>query len=144
MVDPHYTNHSHISKSIKFLLNNPDEAEARRQPGPAHQPLAVFVPSLPPPSELARPLHVKLHFTDELVVALGNRDEKYFHATFLHEISLPLPKDNHIKAEDVEDAKDVEITDASIAFNIFLNADLVVGFHPDGGTEPAIDFALAR
>ncbi|GMH77749.1 hypothetical protein TrRE_jg8293 [Triparma retinervis] len=53
-------------------------------------------------------------------------------------------KDNHIKAEDVEDAKDVEITDASIAFNIFLNADLVVGFHPDGGTEPAIDFALAR
>jgi len=96
--DPHNTNHSHITKSVAYLMSHPEDALERSLPGDGYQPLAVILPFLAPPPYNA-PRHLRMHFTDEVVDAVRNDNFIAFKQFFLHEMSRPLPEANDIKGE---------------------------------------------
>ena len=67
-------------------------------------------------------------------------DPSPFHLLFLSELTSSkttlgnyiLPEDNAL----------LGISDPAAALKVLTDLDVVVGFHPDGATEPAIDLAL--
>lgn len=157
--DPRVTKHTHLLRGVSFLLENPEEAAFRAEPGrDTHQPLAALIPKLREfcdnEGEFKEPSHLRIHVDSNLVEAitdalsqLGNGSdvftsspsswENYWeNATANAEAATPL---GHREFDDDTTGR---ISDSLSALRAILGTTLIVGFHPDQATEACVDLAL--
>jgi len=135
VIDPHNTNHKHLEKSLSFLLAHPAECSLRKiVTESTHQPLALYVDKIP--ARLVTPKHLRIHLTADIIATL--HDPEKWGMAFTRESSLSPPTANEIRSPESTN----RITSPSLARTTLLSAGLILGFHPDAATEPAIDLAL--
>ena len=58
------------------------------------------------------------------------------------QLSRPQPSNNRIK-QNPNPQPSLTVTSSSVAYSVMSAPSLIVGFHPDSATEPAVDLALA-
>ena len=160
IIDPRLAKHDHLLKSVRYLLDHPDETAIRSVPGlDSHQPLATLVPRLKLVTEnengFKTPRHLRIHLDDQLVKAVGCALREISNDFLTKDSSAPRSWQLYWLAASsqaglaeplghIESGNDSSgrITDATSALRIILNARFIVGFHPDQATEACIDLAL--
>jgi hypothetical protein len=146
VVDPRVTKADHILRSIKYLRDNPDQAKERAVPGlPSYQPLSELLPRLEGQTEFQTPRHLRLLVDDSLVHALKaykeDLDEKKW--TVYWEKATKRAKDaTPLGYQESASDGSATIQEGHEALHLFLTTKLILGFHPDQATDPAIDLAL--
>ena len=168
IADPRIPNLKRLNKSVKFLIDHPEEAAIRAVEGlPTHQPLAQLLPRLIKTCEtndnvvkLTAPRNLRLHVDDTLVETLRKAlitcDENESHECLNvwnnywegercriesnKKVYGGTAPRNGVKK--VDDSETRQIIDSREALEVFQLMDLIVGFHPDQATESTIDLAL--
>jgi len=147
VVDPRFTKHRHLCKSVAYLRDHPEEAILRAIPNQAsHQPLAELLDDIP--STIRRPRHLRLLFDHYLVSAIQNfkttNNRAAWSRFWLEALARARRAQTLGYAEKraEEEESNYVILDADEALETILSARLIVGFHPDQATDSCIDLAL--
>jgi hypothetical protein len=149
VVDPRVTKSQHILRSIQYLREHPEQAKERAIPNRlTYQPLAALLPLLGGREKFDSPRHLRLLVDEDLVAAIRyykknqedmDRWEEYWkRATKKAVDAQPLG----YKEETAMDDETSTIENALEGLRTILSTKLVLGFHPDQATDPALDLAL--
>ena len=145
VVDPRLIKNRHIVKSVKYLRDNPLEAQKRAIPNQlTYQPLATLMPKLQDKEPFQSPRHLRLLVNKELVTAVRSyRKEQNSKAwlRFWEEASNKAKEAQPLGYKEEETTDSTSILDAIQALETILITKLVVGFHPDQATDPCMDLA---
>jgi len=146
VVDPRVTKADHILRSIQYLREHPDEAKKRAIPGlPTYQPLAELLPQLKDETSFQSPRHFRLFVDAALVRAIQtfklDADETKWNMYW--EDATNRTKDAQPVVQPVTASTHcATVLEGSEALRLLLCTKLILGFHPDQATDPAIDLAL--
>jgi len=157
VADPRLTNHTHLIKSVDFLLQHPEEAAVRAIPNrPTHQPLATLIPTLSTKKgSFQVPKHLRLFVDSELVDAvretLERHDATNNNPTHMDRMtpwevywSRSITRGTQATTLGYQESghSPSQIIDSWVAWRTIRSLRLIVGFHPDQATEPCIDLAI--
>ena len=148
VVDPRITKSQHILRSIQYLKDHPEQAQERAIPGRlTYQPLATLLPKLKDRLTFDTPHHLRLLVNQELVSAIREyKDNGDFQQwkEFWDEASKQAIAAQPLgyKEEESQSNQELLVQDASEALQTLLSTELVMGFHPDQATDPAMDLAI--
>ena len=149
VIDPRVTQSKHILRSIQYLREHPEEAKERAIPGLlTYQPLAAIIPGLEGRGEnFEPPQHLRLLVNDDLVTAVqeyqNHKCTSRWVGFWTKATQRALETHTLGYKEDPGPCSGRIIEDSFMALQTILSAKLVVGFHPDQATDPAIELALA-
>ncbi|KAG7350953.1 hypothetical protein IV203_010313 [Nitzschia inconspicua] len=134
-----------IPKSVRYLMEHPDEAEQRAVPGlPTHQPLAGLIPKLVGKKELVTPWHLPVCLDQELVDRIKDVVDGRVNAIDEWKLFWDTRMNNNcVRKQDraIDSKINTAISDADQALQAFLSITLVAGFHPDQATDYCIELA---
>lgn len=146
VVDPRLTK-THIVKSVQWLREHPDQARERAIPHlPTYQPLAALLPTLEGTDTFVSPKHLRILVDQHLIEAV----RKYQQTGSMEEWktywerAMTIGREVQTLGYEESFTNDgCEIQSADVALQTILKTKLILGFHPDQATDPALDLALA-
>jgi hypothetical protein len=146
VVDPRVTKAHHILRSIQYLREHPDQAKERAIPGlPTYHPLAELLPQLEGMTEFQKPRHFRLFVDTELVQAVKaykeNLDEEKW-SVYWKKATNRAKDAQPLGYQEASCNESATVLEGNEALLLLLATKLVLGFHPDQATDPAIDLAL--
>eukprot|EP00980_Cylindrotheca_fusiformis_P003148 scaffold721_cov131-Cylindrotheca_fusiformis.AAC.38 len=144
VLDPRKTNTQRLPKSVEYLRANPDQALERSvRNRPTYQPLAELVNKIKADT-FCSPSHLRILVDADLVAAVGGFRKSGDLNGWIQFFSAARERGKHAEtlgySEGLERSRG-DIADATEALQIILKAKLIIGFHPDQATDPAIDLA---
>ena len=147
VVDPRVTKADHILRSIQYLREHPDEAKERAIPDlPTYQPLAALLPQLDDVTSFQPPRHFRIFVDAALVRAIQtfkqDQDETKWNIYWEEATNRAQDAQPIGHSEVTSSTESATIQEGSEALRLLLCTKLIMGFHPDQATDPAIDLAL--
>ena len=145
ILDPRITKHGHIVRSIAFLRKNPKEAKIRAIPGrQTHQPLAELLPLIEDKERFTEPKHMRILVDEDLVTAVRNFRQTEDGKEWTNYWTKSCEKGAAVQPlgyMETHQESEGYITEATEALGMILNADLIVGFHPDQATDSCFELS---
>jgi len=159
VIDPRKTITSdHILRSIQYLKDHPQEAKQRSMIGlPTYQPLAKLLPQLEGKTTFHSPKHLRIFVNNEFVQAIQSYQQnsneiewnKYWNKAILHakkgddETQVPSSTSTSTTFnKDDESVMMISVQESNEILQLLLSTKLILGFHPDQATDPAMDLAI--
>ncbi len=132
-----------IPKSVRYLRDHPEEAKRRAVPGAStYQPLAKLIPKLLGKEEFIVPQHLRINLNQDLVKTVHKIIQNK-HAAYAEWEAYWFRSMKESKSPETRTGTftDTAIIDAKKALQAIFCTKLVVGFHPDQGTDYCVELA---
>lgn len=145
VVDPRVTKQIHLTRSVEYLRQHPEETQRRSIPHlPTYQPLATLLPKFENIQKFSKPRHLRLLLDQDLVNAVSEylaSESWESWKLFWSRASEKALERQTLGYEESADCSVNQVNDAVVALNTILQTRLIVGFHPDQATEACVDLA---